>query len=209
MLRYHPLFLFAALFAACDYAPAERVDALSKDVETVRTEQRVMAAQVESTVREQSVIQASVSAMGAGFNVISESMVDQGERVTTLETTSQRLQRDVSSIRNTPAPLAPRPRPQAASSTMGVRTDLKTLEETAMQVQWCEGPEGSEGYLRILGEETIPDRRQCWQFGEVAIFRHETTAGPVVRCLRDITIENGRLKALDCESQKMYSFHAR
>ena len=72
-------------------------------------------------------------------------------------------------------------------------------------MQWCEGDQGTTGYLSFGGQD--PDYRsiKCWRFGDVAIFRTETPKGPEVHCLRNITIEDsGELHALDCDQSAVF-----
>lgn len=202
----------ALLAAACDYAPAEKVRELSRDVDRVKVEQRVMRTQVESTADSQRVLQASVSAMGSGFNVLSDSVSNQEERVDRLEVRTNTLRKAVESATGRGGAPATRREANNIGLYVGTRFDTRTLQETNVRAQWCEDEEGVGGYLTAQGAEPNYASLQCWRFGDVAIFRDETPKGPHIQCLRSITVddENRNLRALDCDDGAVvYQFSLR
>lgn len=205
--------LFSALvLAACDYAPAEKVRELSRDVDKVKTEQRVLRTQVESTSDSQKILQASVSAMGSGFNVLSDSVSNQEERVDKLEVRTNTLRRAVESATGRGGAPAVQREPNKIGLYLGTRFDTRTLQETNVRTQWCEDEEGVGGYLVSQGAEPNYASLQCWRFGDVAIFREETPKGPRIQCLRSITVDdqNRNLRALDCDDGAVvYQFSLR
>ncbi len=196
------------LFSACDYATQENVERLARDVDGVKSTQRVLETKVDSAVQQNQALQTSVSAMGSGFNVLTQSMVDQGGRVETLEARSVALTRDLSQVRKAVDRSGGSPsrgaEPDRVGTYLGSRVDVMTLTEEPVRMQWCEAAEGTQGYLVPVGVE--PDYRtlRCWRFGSVAIFREESPQGPIVRCLRDITVTDGALEALDCKDSGVY-----
>lgn len=201
----------AALLAACNYAPAEKVQELSRDVNQVKSEQRILRTQVDATVDSQRVLQASVSAMGSGFNVLSDSVSNQEERVDKLEVRTSALRQAVAKAASGGARERQRA-PNRIGLYLGTRLDTRTLEEQRVRVQWCEREEGIQGYLVGEGAEPNYTTLQCWRFGDVAIFRSESAKGPVVQCLRDVTVDDDSqtMRALDCDqSAVIYQFSLR
>jgi hypothetical protein len=206
-----PLLLLFTLAVACDYAPAEHVEALSRDVEKVKSDQSRLTVQVESTSREQQMLQTSMAAMGSGFNVLTESVVDHGGRVETLERRSVQVRRDVGELKSRPQAPPPPRAPDVERPYLGVRFDARAMEEEAVRVQWCEADEGVNGFLLPIDERYDDASFLCWQFGSVALFRRETAEGPEISCLRDIHVdEEGGIQALDCDATGVvYRFLAR
>lgn len=199
----------AVMLCACD---SERLRELTQDVQHVKTEQRVLRAEVESTVREQKALQTSVAAMGSGFNVLTETLADQDGRVEVLEARSRVLQRQFSRIATNPRASSYSPlEPDRIGTYFGRRFDARTLQQTRARLAWCESEEGTRGYLAFEEEEPEPGSTRCWRFGDVAIFRVETAAGPQVHCLREVTVSpDGSLQALDCDaSGVIYRFTLR
>ena len=205
MHRFAPI--LAVLILACDYAPAEQVETLSRDVENVRHEQSRLeqevttaAQKIEMTAQEQNQLRTNLAAMGSGFNVLSESVVEHGSRVETLEAESARVREDIGELKRRPQTQRPR-EPERNRPYTGVRLDVGSLEETSVRMRWCEGGEGVEGYL-VSTEDVLPAELggRCWRFGTVALFRREDPAGVRIDCLRDIVVdEAGELRALDCD----------
>lgn len=192
--------------SACDYAPAKQVNALSRDVQSVKSEQSILRAQVDAGTEQQKAMQTSLSAMGTGFNVLSETVVDQDVRVDKLESNTGQIKRQLARIgsgtteRRGQGSGSRGYAPDLVGMYTGVRIDAQTQLETPMRMQWCEGEEGNTGYLAQAGEDPDYTRIKCWRFGSVAIFRVETGKGAQVQCLRDVTVdEAGDLKALDCD----------
>lgn len=206
----------SALLAACDYAPAEKVKQLSRDVEVVKLDQKVMRVEIDSAVENQKSMQTSVRAIGAGFNVLTESVSDQEGRVEHLETRTARLRQDIARYTGSAGGtgggrgFAP-PQPNLLGMYVGARLDTKTLDEAPMRMQWCESDEGTQGYLTPAGRDPDFGSLRCWRFGDVALFRSEGSKGPEVRCLRGIDVaDDGTLRAIDCDdSSKLYKFSLR
>ena len=128
-------------------------------------------------------------------------MVEQDTRVDRVETGQSQLRRQVQKVAQAQKQSGgTRTPPDTVGLYTGIRFDTKTLMETPVRMQWCEGEEGRTGFL-VLGRDE-PDFRtiRCWRFGATAQFRGETAQGPQTRCLRDVTIEDsGELRALDCD----------
>jgi hypothetical protein len=205
---------FTAVFVAagCDYAPAEKVNKLAREVEVVKLDQRVMRVELDSTVENQKSMQTSVRAIGSGFNVLTESVSEQEDRVEHLETRTSRLRQDIQRYAASGRSGLPPPvEPNLVGIYLGTRLDTKTLDETPMRLQWCEREEGTQGYLTSAGHEPDYTTLRCWRYGDVAIFRSESAKGPEVRCLRSINVaDDGSLRAIDCENAaQLYTFTLR
>jgi hypothetical protein len=204
-VRFTPFYFAALLVAACDYAPAEKVRQLSRDVDVVKSEQRVLRTQVESTTDNQRSLQTSVAAIGAGFNVLTESVVQHDQRVDSLEVTTERLREETARVAQKSENRQPeKRRPNTIGMYLGTRLDTRTLEEKTVRVQWCEAAEGMNGYVAVAGVEPNYAGLQCWRYGDVAIFRNDSGRGAQVQCLRVIDDDDqGNLQALDCADPAM------
>lgn len=199
--------VFLVAISGCDYAPAKQVNALSRDVQSIKSEQSIIRTQVDAGVEQQKSMLTSLSAMGTGFNVLSETVVDQDVRVDKLESNTGQIKRQLARIgtgtserRGGQGSASRGYTPDLVGMYTGTRVDAQTQLETPMRMQWCEGEEGSTGYLAQAGEDPDYTRIKCWRFGSVALFREETGKGAQVQCLRDVTVdEAGDLRALDCD----------
>lgn len=206
------VFIATSLFAAgCDYAPAEKVNRLSRDFEVVKTDQRVMRVELDSAVENQKSIQTSVRAIGAGFNVLTETVSDQEFRVERVENRTNKMRQDIQRYAASGRSLPPPVEPNLVGIYLGTRLDTKTLDETPVRLQWCESEEGTQGYLTPAGRDPDYATLRCWRYGDVAIFRSESAKGPEVRCLRSVNVaDDGSLRAIDCDnSAQLYKFTLR
>ncbi len=206
------VFIFTA--GACDYAKVETVQELERNVDSVRVEQRLLRNDVENTSKSTQVLQASVSAMGSGFNVLTETVTETDTRVDTLETEAKRLNREVKDVRDVARSASggngSRREPNSIGLYLGTRFNTKTLKSDAVRMRWCEAPEGVEGYLVETGVDPDYASLQCWRYADVAIFRQEAANGPRVMCLRDIDVgEDGGLLAMDCSEPILYNLNLR
>lgn len=199
-MKLHLPIAAAILFAsACDYAPAEKVRQLTRDVDVVKAEQRMIRTEVDHAAENQRSLQTSVAAIGAGFNVLTESVVQTDGRVENLEVKTERLRQDVTKAGASGKRQPEKRTPNTIGTYMGTRLDTRSLEETDVRVQWCEAPEGMNGYIAQAGLEPNYANLQCWRYGDVALFRSINRGVAKVECLRVVDHDDsGNLQALDC-----------
>ncbi len=203
-----PAVVTVVFLLACDYAPAERVEALSRKVDTVERRQTVTEARVEENTHETRLLQTGFDAMGDGFNVLADTVQEQDVRVADVENLGRRVQNDLQDVRKKLREARRPPQPRTDDILEGIRLDTLTLTEEPMRLRWCEAEEGVQGFLVRPGEEYRYTDVRCWRFGDVAVFRAQTTEGPEVSCLRSVEeVADGTLRALDCnEPGVIYRF---